>query len=350
MKKPKAFVLMPFDKEFNDVYKHLIHDPLSEAGYDVKRADNLLNQRNILKDIIESIISSDLIVADLTATNPNVYYELGIAHSRGKNVIMISQDIEELPFDLLSYRVILYSIHFTKMEDAKQEIKKLIKDVLDGNVKFGNPVSDFDSLYLDSSTSDTQSQVISASQENQDDLGLIDYSIEFEDNINIMTEIITGVGDGCATLAPEMETAFFKIGGIEKGDPRKQRKTLRELASKLNTFTAWLQNSNGQYREALGKSGQSLDIILSGEFDITEENMADLAKFIQELNNTETAMSELRNSCKYTIEAMDSIPKIEHEFHRAKLSMSDEFKILIDNINQTESMTIRARNAVERFT
>jgi hypothetical protein len=67
-----AFVLMPFDDEFNDVYKHFIHDCLLNAGYVVKRADEIKGQNNILGDIVGGIIKSDLIVADLTGANPKV--------------------------------------------------------------------------------------------------------------------------------------------------------------------------------------------------------------------------------------------------------------------------------------
>ena len=93
--KPSAFVIMPFDAELDDVYDYLIRGPLSEAGYDVKRADDLLNQQNILEDILLSIVKSDLIVADLSKANPNVYYELGLAHVYGKKVILLAQDIDE---------------------------------------------------------------------------------------------------------------------------------------------------------------------------------------------------------------------------------------------------------------
>lgn len=82
----------------NYLYRYLIADGLSNLGYDVRRADDILSQNNILSDIISSIYSSDLIVADLTGSNPNVYYELGIAHAFNKNVILLIQDIEELPF------------------------------------------------------------------------------------------------------------------------------------------------------------------------------------------------------------------------------------------------------------
>ena len=346
MEKPKAFVLMPFDEEFDDIYDYLIHDPLSEAGYDVKRADDILNQGNILADIIQSIINSDLIVADLSTTNPNVYYELGIAHSHRKNVIMLTQNVKELPFDLRSYRIIPYSNHFAKMDEARQQIQKLIKDVLDGNGKFGNPVTDFNSSGSDSSTFDTLSQV---TPEGQDDLGLIDHAIELEDNLKVMTDIIAGVGDHCNALTSDMESAVGRIEGVEKDAPRKQRKTWQSLAAKFDEFTSWLQNSNGQYRGALENVVQSIDVILSGEFDITEQDKANLVEFVQELNNTEEAMIELRSSCKEVVTAMDSIPRVEKEFHRAKRLMSNEIKIFIDNIDQTESMTMRAQNAAKRF-
>lgn len=81
MEHKKAFILMPFTESLNDVYDFLIKGALVEAGYQVKRADDIKSQSNILEDIVKGIIESDLIVADLTDSNANVYYELGIAHA-----------------------------------------------------------------------------------------------------------------------------------------------------------------------------------------------------------------------------------------------------------------------------
>jgi len=89
---------MPFDVEFNEMYDYL--KDLIGDEFLVFRADNLLNQQNILKDIIQSIHNSDLVIADLSGLNPNVFYELGLAHALRKNVILLTQDIEQLPFDL----------------------------------------------------------------------------------------------------------------------------------------------------------------------------------------------------------------------------------------------------------
>ena len=90
---------MPFEVEFNEMYDYLKN--LIGDEFLVFRADNLLNQQNILKDIIQSIHSSDLVLADLSGLNPNVFYKLGLKrHALRKNVILLTQDIEELPFDL----------------------------------------------------------------------------------------------------------------------------------------------------------------------------------------------------------------------------------------------------------
>lgn len=77
---------MPFDKEFDEVYTDLIKPAFGAVGYNVKRADDIVSQQNILKDIVRSIAKADLIIADLTSLNANVFYELGM------NLKKIQQD------------------------------------------------------------------------------------------------------------------------------------------------------------------------------------------------------------------------------------------------------------------
>jgi hypothetical protein len=71
-----AFVIMPFGEEFDRIFKGLIEPPLSEAGYQVRRADTDDNPQSIIKEIIQGIYKADLVVADLSELNPNVMYEL----------------------------------------------------------------------------------------------------------------------------------------------------------------------------------------------------------------------------------------------------------------------------------
>jgi hypothetical protein len=71
-RQPHEFVMMPFDEEFDDIYKLVIAPPLERAGYAVARADSALDQRNIMRNVISGIDEADMIVADLTGLNANV--------------------------------------------------------------------------------------------------------------------------------------------------------------------------------------------------------------------------------------------------------------------------------------
>jgi len=139
----RAFVLMPFDPEFDAVFSNLVKPALEKVGYDVKRADSILNQQNILKDIVRGIEEANLVVADLTSLNANVFYELGISHTMQKPTVLLTQSSEDIPFDLSSYRVILYSTHFNEAPQLSQKLKEVGEKVKSGKLGFGNPVTDF---------------------------------------------------------------------------------------------------------------------------------------------------------------------------------------------------------------
>ena len=109
----------------------------------VIRADDIESQRSILSDIVQQIAQCDLIVADLTSSNPNVFYELGIAHTLGRPVILMTQNLDEIPFDLRLLRTVEYSTHFVKIEDAKSALASYARGFIEKRIPFGNPVSDF---------------------------------------------------------------------------------------------------------------------------------------------------------------------------------------------------------------
>ena len=85
----KAFVLMPFAPDFDDVFTSIIRAPLEAEGFTVERVDESRGTRNIMHDVLQGIALADLVIADLTGANPNVFYELGIAHALG----VVSRDV-----------------------------------------------------------------------------------------------------------------------------------------------------------------------------------------------------------------------------------------------------------------
>lgn len=337
----KAFVLMPFAEELSDVYRYLIADGLISAGYKVKRADDILSQNNILGDIVGAIISSDLIVADLTGANPNVYYEVGIAHALNKNVILLTQNIEDLPFDLRSYRVISYSVHFSKMNQAKEELYELASGAFKGTVPFGNPVKDFCGTKQDGMNISIYGS--SVTEDDSDaDYGLLDYRVRLEDGFEELSLIVHEVG---SKLEYEVTPEITKSGEqLNYGNysTKQQRNIIRDLAAHLQEYGAFLKPKNERYRKLLSELESSLEFILGGEFEIEEGAEKELRNFVEVLVGVEESAFGGRQSFVSLIDTMDALPKIEKSFNRAKVFMAAELKEFVGNIDQTISVISRA--------
>ena len=104
----KIFVIMPFTLEWsNRIWQKMIKPTIEKKGLVPVRADDLFGQ-DIMEDIWSGILSARLVIADITNRNPNVFYELGIAHCLGKEVILLTQNKDDIPFDLNRYRHIIY--------------------------------------------------------------------------------------------------------------------------------------------------------------------------------------------------------------------------------------------------
>ena len=127
-KKPIVFVITPFNEDFLALYDELSRQ--FENDFEFTNAGDLDNQQSILKDIVQGIYKADVIIADLTGLNANVFYELGLAHAMNKKVIIITQDLSELPFDIKSYRANEYSLQFNKLPNLIIELKKFIASML----------------------------------------------------------------------------------------------------------------------------------------------------------------------------------------------------------------------------
>lgn len=117
----KAFVIMPFSENFNDIFKIGIKDTAKENGVNAFRLDEELFDEGMVDKIYNEIENSDFIIADLSDKNPNVFYELGYAHAIGKLCILITKSAENIPFDLKHKRHIVYgnSILHLKEQLAK---------------------------------------------------------------------------------------------------------------------------------------------------------------------------------------------------------------------------------------
>ena len=176
--KKTCFVVMPFGssspdlkKKFDGVYKGIIVPAAQEAGYEAIREDISATPGSIPKSIVKKLAESDMVIADLTGINPNVFYELGIRHvlSKSGTVLIISKG-ESIPFDNASHRVIQYTNELADLDDIHKQIVTAISNRENNIENADNIVHDaFPQLpvdFISSFEQDTQSSKIHELQMN----------------------------------------------------------------------------------------------------------------------------------------------------------------------------------------
>ena len=125
-----VFVLMPFGADLADVYLDHITNVTSALDLVVKRGDDFFSAHHIMSDIWRAIWHSRVIIADCTTKNPNVFYEIGVAHTIGKPVVLITQNDDDVPFDLRSTRYIKYAFNPRGMKTFESRLKSTIQTIL----------------------------------------------------------------------------------------------------------------------------------------------------------------------------------------------------------------------------
>jgi hypothetical protein len=104
-----CFVMQPFAEPFGSYYESVFKPAIEQAGLKAVRADDdIFATGKIMDQVWHGIRAADVLVAELTSKNPNVFYELGLAHALEKPVVLVSSNEEDVPFDLRHIRVILY--------------------------------------------------------------------------------------------------------------------------------------------------------------------------------------------------------------------------------------------------
>jgi tetratricopeptide (TPR) repeat protein len=143
--RPHAFIAMPFgrkpgpegvDIDFNRIYKELLVPAIEAAGLSPFRADQELNGGSILQDMFQQLLVADLVVADLTIPNPNVWYELGVRHAlRSRGVVLMFAGKSPSAFDLYTDRKLRYSLLGDGPDPARLEHdRKALTDMVRGTM------------------------------------------------------------------------------------------------------------------------------------------------------------------------------------------------------------------------
>jgi hypothetical protein len=107
-RRPNAFIAMQFSEPYNEVYRDAIRPLVAEIGFEPFRVDEAAGPGIILNDIWGRITEASVMIAEVSEANPNVYYEVGVAHALRKPTVLLAQRGTKLPFDLGPHRCIFY--------------------------------------------------------------------------------------------------------------------------------------------------------------------------------------------------------------------------------------------------
>ena len=128
---PRAFVVMQFSSPYNELYQEVVRPVCELFNVQAVRADEAYGPGLILADVVRQIDEAKFIIAEITPANPNVYYEVGYAHARGKPTILIAdRKLEKLPFDLSPFRTLFYENSIDGKRRVEEGLTRHIREVL----------------------------------------------------------------------------------------------------------------------------------------------------------------------------------------------------------------------------
>lgn len=344
MGKTKVFVIMPFTDDFFESYE-MLKEHFSD-DFEFSHAGDEDNQQNILADIIPPIYSADIVIADLTGLNPNVMYELGIAHSFNKKTIMITRDeLGCLPFDLKQYRAKDYSTHFKKFYELITYLEKNLGGAEDGSVVFNNPVGDF----LDKSKIDPQKLFVRENIEldiQEGEEGFLDFLAEIEDNTHKMNTEIQKMTSEMNTMSKGMNDCTYEIEKVKKtggnGTAAFVRKQSKKAAGYIETFSKQLKEHNITISSYWSKIEKNILGLLENNIAAKAENKNALVYYIRTLYNMKTSVSSSNESVRKLKEASLKNLGIERSMNQAIRFMDQDLSSYLD-------MTEQMNKSIERI-
>lgn len=337
MEKKKVFVIMPFQDQFFEVYEMLKMQ--FADSFEFTNAADEGNQQNILKDIVQPIYEADVVIADLTGLNPNVMYELGLAHSFNKKTITITQDeLSTLPFDLKQYRAKDYSTHFKKFAELLDYLKINLNGAVDNSVIYGNPVKDFlESAEIRGVSWFAEKEAVELCDES--DKGFIDFLADIEANaekltstINEMTCEMQEMNDGVSRSSSEIDRVNKNGGNSTAAFVRKETK---KAAKHIETFSSKLRGHNKNMSELWDEIEKNSIGLLENPFSNRTENRDGLIKYLKSLYDMKTAAAGSAESISGLRTTMQGIVGIERSMNQAVRFANED---LTTYVNFTERL------------
>ena len=353
-KKPIVFVITPFNEDFLALYDELSRQ--FENDFEFTNAGDLDNQQSILKDIVQGIYKADVIIADLTGLNANVFYELGLAHAMNKKVIIITQDLSELPFDIKSYRANEYSLQFNKLPNLIIELKKLLTGAIDNSVQYGNPVCDYLPNYFTNvevlgvntsiNVNEGSEDVEATEEESESDKGYLDYIADILENSNKMTTEISSMNTEMDEMTSSITSATNDINRATAKtgttDAVFVRNVCRKLSKPIDTFSAKLKGHVSEVSICWDIVENSYLALLDNSFAQKKENFSELQDSIKNL-------TEMKSSIKYSHGEIANFVETLHNSLGMERHLNKSITILIKELESYLTISETMSSSIDRI-
>lgn len=343
--KPIVFVITPFDEDFLALYEELKR--IFGEKFEFSNAKDLDNQQNILQDIVEGIHNAQVIIADLTGLNANVFYELGLAHAMNKKVIIITQDISELPFDIKAYRANEYSLQFNKLPFLIEKLDKLLDGAVKNTVSFGNPVSDYLPNYY---TQPCETEIVETSNNDTDEIdsvnedgekGFLDYIADIEENTYLMSSEINTMSQEMQENSDVITSSTIEINKVKLQSGRADAAFVRNICRKISDPTELLANQIKGHTENISKywsiiENNYLDL-LDNKYAQTSENLNGIKDSMSALKEMQTGINDSNLKIENFISVLGNTMGMERKLNKAITSLISELEHYLLTTNTMSS-------------
>jgi hypothetical protein len=356
-----AFVIVPTREEFIEFYTDVLLPVLESAGYQVQRADSVFDQQNSLKDAVLNIYRANIIVADLTIPNANVLYELGIAQGLLKPTILVTQRIERVPFDLRSYRVIEYSLHYKRVEEFKNKLRDFAEKHKTGLIDYSNPVMDFipnlvrgtstDPFLLDEIEAALNGSPEPETATKQERPQILDFAMEAVQAMDKISGGVKRVAETTTTFTQQLNDQNTNIKTIRargvSGDPKELRDALNKSAEDMEIYAT---NTEGEI-PALRNSWERLlksttDLIAAVSIESTEDREA-ANVFANQMQALQTTVNGCVSELSRIKEAIARTPNISKNLNRAIIRAEQAVNAVTVELTTGQSYLQRTVNLLQ---
>lgn len=335
--KPKVFVITPFGEDFLALYEKL--KETFSTDFLFTNAGDLDNQQNILQDIVNGIHQADVIIADLTGLNPNVFYELGLAHAMNKKVIIITQDLGSLPFDIKSYRANAYSTSFHKIDDLIEKLRELLLGAINNTKQFGNPVSDYIPDFYSKQNNITISDFISTNTNTESDEeltsidgegGVLDYIADIGDNSNKMVQEINDMASEMNDMTQSINDSTNEINRVKEqsgnADVTFVRNVCRKLSNPINIYASKLKSHIKEIKAYWDVIENSYLSLFETKYMKNINNKEDVEENISSLTQMQHSMSSTDSQIEDFIVILRGSLGMERRLNKAITSLISELE------------------------